>query len=99
MIRQKENFFVIIHCVMVQIVTAQSTGAAEYTDCISAKGKCPRYDIKQYDGEAQAWKIRGIQCTPLLSGPLCPRMVARGRILSIGQIEQTVCKQMIDVKF
>ena len=35
----------------------QSTGAVEYGNCISAEGlyscnKCPRYDIKQSDGEA-----------------------------------------------
>ena len=37
---------------------AQSSGAVEYTDCISAEGvrsspnKCPGYDTKQSDGEA-----------------------------------------------
>ena len=37
---------------------AQSAGAVEYTDCISADGvrsprnECPGYDIKQSDGEA-----------------------------------------------
>ena len=36
---------------------AQSTGAAEYTDCTSAAGVspppnvCPKYDTKQSDGE------------------------------------------------
>ena len=35
----------------------QSAGAIEYTDCISAEGldsrnDCPRYEIKQSDGEA-----------------------------------------------
>ena len=38
-------------------LTAQSTGAVEYTDCILAKGKdslnvCLSYDTKQSDGEA-----------------------------------------------
>ena len=37
-------------------LTAQSAGAVEDTNCISAEGydspnQCPRYDIKQSDGE------------------------------------------------
>ena len=35
---------------------------------------------------------------PLLQGPLSPGVVAPDRVLSMGQIEQTVCKQMTDVK-
>ena len=36
---------------------AHLAGAVEYTNCISAEGygshnECPRYDIKQSDGEA-----------------------------------------------
>ena len=34
----------------------------------------------------------------LLLDPLSPGVVAPDRVLSMGQIEQTVCKQMTDVK-
>ena len=46
-------------------------------------------------------EISGIQSTsslPLLLGPLWPRVVSSDRLLSIGQMEQTVCKQITDVK-
>ena len=62
---------------------------------------CPRYDIKSSDGEAPAMEIWGMSSTsslPLLPGPLWPGVLATDRVLSIGQIEQTVCKQMTDVK-
>ena len=58
---------------------AQSTGAAEYTDCICAEvlplcNEHPRYDTKQSDGEASVMLEHwGMQSTPLLSslsGPL-----------------------------
>ena len=51
---------------------AQSTGAAEYTDCISALGKdspneCPNYDAKQSDDQVlvmlELWEMRS---TPVL---------------------------------
>ena len=48
------NFF-LLHTTSLE---DRSTGAVEYTDCISAKGvippfnECPRYDGKQSDGEA-----------------------------------------------
>ena len=35
---------------------------------------------------------------PLLPGPLWPGVVVPDRVLSMGQIEQTMCKQIIDVK-
>ena len=35
---------------------------------------------------------------PLLLGSLWPRVVAPDRVLSMGQMEQTVCKQMTDFK-
>ena len=59
----------------------QSTGAAEYTDCISAEGKdspneCPGYDTKPSDGEAPVMlELWWIQSTPLLpSLPDPPRL-------------------------
>ena len=39
---------------MFQLIIAQSAGAVEYTDCISADplpNECPGYDTKQSDGE------------------------------------------------
>ena len=35
---------------------------------------------------------------PLLPGPLWPGVVVPDRVLSMGQIEQSVCKQMTDIK-
>ena len=61
----------------------------------------PGYDIKPSYGEASAleiWWIWSTPSLPLLLCPLKPRVVAPDRILCMGQIEQTVCKQMIDVK-
>ena len=53
--------------------------------------KCLRYDSKQSNGEVPVMlEIWGIQSTPSLTslpGPLCPRVVAPDRVLSIGQIE------------
>ena len=60
---------------------AQSAGAAEYTDYISAEGKnflneYPEYDTKQSDGEAPAklelWGMQGTPSLPSLLGPLWP---------------------------
>ena len=56
---------------------------------------------KLFDDEAPALEIWGMWNTPML--PLLPGLfwsgvVAPDRILSMGQIEQTVCKQMTDVK-
>ena len=78
----------------------------EYTDCTYTGGKrlsneYPEYDTKQSDGEAPALKILAIWSTPLLAlfpGPLWPEMVVPDRVLLMGQIKQTVFKQMIDVK-
>ena len=76
---------------------AKSAGAVEYTDCISAKeydplpyNKCPIYDTKKSD-EAPVivglWEMQSTPSSPLLSGPLWPRVVAPDRVLSMGQIE------------
>ena len=73
---------------------AQSAGAVEYTDCTSAEGwapppyECPRYDIKQSDGEVPAvlelWGMRSTSSLPSLPGPLWPGGVAPDRALSMG---------------
>ena len=63
---------------------------------------CPEYDSKSSDGKAPALEIWGIWSTPSLSflpGSLWPGVVTPDRVLSMGQIEQTVCKQMTGVKF
>ena len=59
---------------------AQSVGAVEYTDCITAEGKdppskrCPWYDTKQSDGEApvmlEYWRIWSTPSLPSFPGPL-----------------------------
>ena len=58
---------------------AQSTGAAEYADCISAEGQdslneYSRYYTRQSDGEApvmmELWGMRSTSSLPSLSGPL-----------------------------
>ena len=54
------------------ITTAQSTGAAENTDCISPEGLDPPneylgYDTKQSEGEAPVTlKLQGMRSTPSL---------------------------------
>ena len=71
----------------------QSTGVADYTDCISAEGqdflnKCSGYDTKQSDGVAlimqELWGMRITHLLPSLPGPLWPWVVASDRILSMG---------------
>ena len=71
---------------------AQSPGAAEYTDCISAEGsdspnECTGYDTKQSDVEVLVMlELWGMWSTPLLpsfSGPLWPGVVAPDKILFI----------------
>ena len=77
----------------------QSARVVWYIDCISAEGEdspneSPGYDYKPSDGETPALEIS----LSLLPGPLWPRKVELDRVISIGQIEQTVCKQVNDVK-
>ena len=52
-------------------IFTQSTGAVEYTDCISAEGydptsECPGYEITPSDGKASALEIWGMQSSPSL---------------------------------
>ena len=74
---------------------AQLAGAVEYTNCYFAQGqdptnKCPGYDTKQSDGEIpvmlELWGMQSTLSLTSLPGPLCPRVVAPDRILSMGQI-------------
>ena len=56
--------------------------------------KCPGYDIKPSDGEAPVLELWGIWSTPslpLFPYSLWPGVVAPDRILSMGQVEQTMC--------
>ena len=56
--------------------------------------ECLGYDIKPSDGEAPALKIWGMCSTPslpLLPGPLWPRGITPHGVLSMSQIEQTMC--------
>ena len=61
----------------------QLSGAAEYTNCISAGGKdfpseCPGHGTKQSDSEAPGmlWGIWSTPSLPSLPGPLWFRVVA-----------------------
>ena len=54
----------------------------------------PQYDIKPPDCKAPALEIWGMWSTPslpLLPGQHWPWVVASDRVLSMGQIEQTMC--------
>ena len=62
---------------------------------------CLEYDIKLSYGKAPALEIWGMWCTlslPLFPDSLCSGVVAPDKVLSMSQIEQTMCKQMTDVK-
>ena len=74
---------------------AQSAGAVEYTNCISAEGydcpdACPGYDTK-HNGEApvmlEFWGMQSTLLLPLLPDPLLSGVVAADRFLSMGQIK------------
>ena len=64
--------------IYITLKLAQSAGAIEYTECISAEildslNKCPGYDTKQSDGEApgmlELWVMLSTPLLPLLTGP------------------------------
>ena len=46
----------------------------------------------------QPWGMWSTHSLPLLPGPLWHGLVAPDRVLSMGQMEQTVCKEMTGVK-
>ena len=63
--------------------------------------KWPGYYIKPSDSEApdiEIWEIWNTLTLILLPGLILPSVVAPGRVLSIAQIEQSVCKQISGVK-
>ena len=81
--------------------------AVEYTGCIPAKGpdspdECPMYDIIPSDSEApimrEFWWMWSTPSLPSLPHPLWPGVVVPDRVLSRGQIEQIVSKQMTNDK-
>ena len=89
-----------LNITFIQLSTAQSDRAVEYTDRISAEGynppttttnKCPEYGIKISYGEApimlELCGMRGTPSLPLLPGQLWPRVGAPNRALSMSQIE------------
>ena len=55
--------------------------------------ECPGYDTRQSDGEVpvmlELWGMRSTASLLLIPVPLCPRLVAPDRALSMGQIELT----------
>ena len=69
---------------------AQSARVAKYT---AARQNSPNeysgYDTKQSDGEApvmlELWGMQSTPSLPSLPGPLCPRVVAPDRVLSLYQ--------------
>ena len=72
---------------------ALSAWAVEYANCISTErsdslNECPRYDIKQSDGQApvilELWRMQRTLSLPSLSVPFWPGVVAQDRVLSIG---------------
>ena len=89
---------------LLTLSSAQSAGAVEYTDCISAENKTPTHPTIVLDMTLSnlmvrlLWGMRITPSMPSLPGPLWPRVVAPERVLSMGQIElfdiQTKCKQM-----
>ena len=113
MVSRNYFYLITIFCLYTYILSqvtnkdiTQSVGAVEYTDCISTEGEdspneCPVCDIKPYEGKAPAfeiWEMWDTPSLPLILVPLWPGIVALDRILSVRPIEQTVCKQMTDVK-
>ena len=75
---------------------AQSTGAAEYTDCISAEGVrplnvYPRYDTNKSYGEVpvmlELLDMRSTPSMPWLPDPLWSGVASPDGVLSMGQIE------------
>ena len=86
-------------------ISAESSGAVEYTDSLFAEecdppNECREYDNKRFDGKAavqEIWEI--IAITP---GSTLTRSDINVRITSVGQIELfeylTVYKQMTDSK-
>ena len=56
--------------------------------------ECPGYDIKPCDGKGSAleiWRMWNTNLLLLLPIPLWPGVVAHDWVLSVGQIEQTIC--------
>ena len=75
---------------------AQSAGAVEYTDCISAEGynsfnECPNYDPKQSDGEApvnlELWEMQRYSFIAIAPGSTLAWRGAPDTVLSLSQIE------------
>ena len=68
--------------------------------------ECPRYDIKQSDGEAlvmlEFWGMQSTPSLPVLPGSLWAGVVPPDRVLCMGQIElfdiQTECKHGTNAK-
>ena len=77
-------------------MSAQSTGAVEYTNCISAErwdfpNECPVYDTKQSDGEASVmlklWGMLSTLSLPSIPRSLWPGVVFSVSVLSMSQME------------
>ena len=95
--------FLLIFSIILNIHMAQSAGAAEYTDCISAEewnlshpNEYPGYDTRQSDGEVSVmldvWGMRSTPSLKSLPAPLWPEVEVPNRIFSMGQIELLIFK-------
>ena len=69
----------------------QNTPTAPVQRSKTPNNECPRYVIKQSDGEipvmVKLWKMGNTPLLPSLPGPLWPGVRAPDRVISIGQIE------------
>ena len=95
----KSNTCMQIICIELEYLmslTTQSAGPVEYTDSISAgvwlpPYGCPWYDTKQSNVDApvmlELWGMWNTPSLPSFPGQLWPRVVAPGRVPSMGQIE------------
>ena len=60
--------------------------------------ECPGYDIKQSDGEASTLEIWENVEYPFIAITARSTLIAPDRVLSMGQLEQTVCANKWHVK-
>ena len=90
------NLIILFLCLLVTCAVGRSRRIDQLLLCRvrPLPNECPVYDIKPSDSEAPALEILGMWSDhglPLLPGPFWPGVVAPDRVLSMGQIEPTVC--------
>ena len=68
---------------------------------VRTPNECPDMTWNHLMVRLQPWRLKRMQITPsllFLPDILWPGVIAPDRVLSISQLEQTICKQMTDVK-